>query len=129
MRPGAGHRPGRPVLCTGLPGRLLAFFLWLCPSVGNQSRRFDPWPQPPLPLPPPLQDAAVLARCLEALQRSAHAISGERAAWGREADKLAGRVQQEERSAAEAAAASQRRLAALEAEIAGVRRRLAGRRG
>jgi hypothetical protein len=76
-----------------------------------------------------LQDAAVLARCLEALQLSAHAIAEERAAWIREADKLAARVQQEEQSSAEAAAAIQRRLAALEAEVAAARRRLAGRRG
>ena len=76
----------------------------------------------------PMQDAAVLAKCLEVLQSSAHNIVAERAAWGREADKLAARLREEERSGVEATAASQQRLATLESEVAAARQRLAAAR-
>lgn len=70
-------------------------------------------------------DASVLARCLEALRGSAAAIAAEGAAWAREADKLEARVAEEERAEAAAATVAQARLAALDAQMDGARRRLA----
>ncbi|EFN51237.1 hypothetical protein CHLNCDRAFT_141253 [Chlorella variabilis] len=71
------------------------------------------------------QDAAVLAKCLDNLFSSAHIVAAEAAAWRKEADKLAARVEQEERAEEAAAGAGQQRVAELEAAVVAARQRVA----
>lgn len=68
----------------------------------------------------------MLAKCLEALRSLSHIVAAECAAWGKEADKLAARVRDEERAEAEAIAADQRRVDSLQAAIDAARARPAG---
>lgn len=74
-------------------------------------------------------DAAVLARCLEALQGAGPVIAAQGAAWRKEADKLAARLQAEEQAEVQAAAARRQRMAGLEAQLAAARQRLAAAAG
>jgi pheromone shutdown protein TraB len=67
----------------------------------------------------------VLAKCIEALHSSAHIVAAECAAWGKEADKLSARVEQEMQAAADAAASQQAKVAQLDADIAAARKRVA----
>ncbi|PRW61281.1 Nitrogen regulatory PII-like isoform 1 [Chlorella sorokiniana] len=71
------------------------------------------------------RDAAVLARSLEQLLGAAPVIAAEAAAWRSEADKLAARLAEEEQGEARAAAASARRMADLDAQLAAARQRVA----
>lgn len=73
-----------------------------------------------------LQDAAVLAKSMEALRSVAHIVAAECAAWGKEADKLAARVEDEERAEAAAGAADQCRIDAMQATLDAARARATG---
>lgn len=70
-------------------------------------------------------DAVVLARCLEGLQGAGPVIAAESAAWRKEADKLAARLEAEQQAEAQAAAVSRQRMVGLEAQLAAARQRLA----
>lgn len=67
----------------------------------------------------------MLAKCLDNLFSSAHIVAAEAAAWRKEADKLAARVEQEERAEEAAAGAGQQRVAELEAAVVAARQRVA----
>lgn len=73
-------------------------------------------------------DAAVLAHSLEQLVAAGPVIAAEAAAWRAEADKLAARLAEEQQAEARAAAASTRRLADLDAQLAAARQRVAAQR-
>ena len=73
-------------------------------------------------------DAAVLAHSLEQLVAAGPVIAAEAAAWRAEADKLAARLVEEQQAEARAAAASSRRLADLDAQLAAARQRTAAQR-
>ena len=71
----------------------------------------------------PLQDAAVMARCLEGLQLEVMVKEG--AHWAQQAAKLEQRVAEEERALAQARVEWEAKLRALDAQVAAAHARVA----